>query len=398
MATTAAAKTPRIQLVLNLQAEHAATERVKRVTKGAGGGGARQRAMRPPPQQNASQLGPHPALVLRHQAGHEVVEVNGFTFKRRRAAAEENAVPNVAAAAARDSRHEADQHEVTSQLYRRLTSACRSLGEQAPPAELLLAYASSVCGAEVDRAATNAALAVSLADVFQGFQLALASELRRGSVRVAAHGAAQASGEVSQLDQQHCAVDLDARKAGLRARLASFEREEAEWQALLLKAEELDSQLAAECTSAGGGAAAVPQDCSAPDSLLGLERSQRELHRRLAMQVEGLCKLVGDVEELVDGANRSAQATQVRARLPSRRAHLRWAFRRGGGAQLSARAMAAPLFPFPLLHQAEYHKEKFRVFPHVDSPARLIRELVKPVPRRQQQPHQEDAAEPQTLA
>ena len=38
MATTAAAKTPRIQLVLNLQAEHAATERVKRVTNGAGGG------------------------------------------------------------------------------------------------------------------------------------------------------------------------------------------------------------------------------------------------------------------------------------------------------------------------------------------------------------------------
>ena len=28
--------------------------------------------------------------------------------------------------------------------------------------------------------------------------------------------------------------------------------------------------------------------------------------------------------------------------------------------------------------QAEYHKEKFMIFPHMDSPARLIQEIVRP--------------------
>jgi hypothetical protein len=28
--------------------------------------------------------------------------------------------------------------------------------------------------------------------------------------------------------------------------------------------------------------------------------------------------------------------------------------------------------------QAEYHKEKFMIFPHIDSPARLIHEIVRP--------------------
>lgn len=41
---------------------------------------------------------------------------------------------------------------------------------------------------------------------------------------------------------------------------------------------------------------------------------------------------------------------------------------------LPACASCVPLLP----PQAEYHAEKFRVFPHVDSPARLIRELVRP--------------------
>ena len=30
------------------------------------------------------------------------------------------------------------------------------------------------------------------------------------------------------------------------------------------------------------------------------------------------------------------------------------------------------------MFQAEYHRDKFRNFPHVESPARLIREIVRP--------------------
>ena len=34
--------------------------------------------------------------------------------------------------------------------------------------------------------------------------------------------------------------------------------------------------------------------------------------------------------------------------------------------------------PLPIAVQAAYHHERFRTFPHVDSPARLIKELLKP--------------------
>lgn len=36
--------------------------------------------------------------------------------------------------------------------------------------------------------------------------------------------------------------------------------------------------------------------------------------------------------------------------------------------------------PCPARLQAEYRAEKLSAFPHVDSPARLIRELVRPAP------------------
>ncbi len=55
--------------------------------------------------------------------------------------------------------------------------------------------------------------------------------------------------------------------------------------------------------------------------------------------MEGLVAMVGGVEELVARANRYCSAMQ-----------------------------------------ANYHATKFRSFAHIDSPARLIKELVKPVP------------------
>lgn len=46
--------------------------------------------------------------------------------------------------------------------------------------------------------------------------------------------------------------------------------------------------------------------------------------------------------------------------------------------------------------QAEYHADKFRAFPHVNSPARLIRELVRapgPAPASKAAQQQPDAAD-----
>ena len=48
--------------------------------------------------------------------------------------------------------------------------------------------------------------------------------------------------------------------------------------------------------------------------------------------------------------------------------------------QLNCRYCLLRGWPPPL--QADYHAEKFRAFPHVDSPARLIKEIVKPPPKR----------------
>ena len=235
------------------------------------------------------------------------------------------------------------------------------------------------------RAASNAARATALAEVFGAFQLSLDTALQHGAVQLAAPLASGTPGAVDEVSQgeAHYAVDLEARKAGLRARLANFQREEAEWQELLHKAEQLDAQLAAgaeagDPSSACKGAVDAAAQQQLPEGLDALERTQRDLHRQLALQVDGLCKLVGDVEELMDCANRSAQTTQV------------------GGTTPPAGMLAPQTWSEPLLHptagaQAEYHKEKFRVFPHVDSPARLIRELVKPAPLATRQQNEGDA-------
>lgn len=97
---------------------------------------------------------------------------------------------------------------------------------------------------------------------------------------------------------------------------------------------------------------------------------------------------VSDVEEMVERANRSAQAVQVRlvclpACAPSTQPEQGHAcfpghhLSCGKVRQLTART-SLPSLPPPHRPQAEYQAEKLRVFPHINSPARLIRELVRP--------------------
>jgi hypothetical protein len=119
--------------------------------------------------------------------------------------------------------------------------------------------------------------------------------------------------------------------------LPGWLQEEEEWQALLAKVEQLDQQqltaagaapggghagsiaaaaTAADADSAAAGEGAVEaaeeeQPCGDGGELAALQRVHGDLHRHLAMQVEGVCKLVGDVEEMVERANSSAQAVQV---------------------------------------------------------------------------------------
>jgi hypothetical protein len=74
--------------------------------------------------------------------------------------------------------------------------------------------------------------------------------------------------------------------------------------------EGLDAAAAVAAAGAGAGVQAEAE-LEGGEELAALERLHAGLHCHLSMQVEGVCKLVGDVEEMVGRANRSAQAVQV---------------------------------------------------------------------------------------
>ncbi|KAL4439014.1 hypothetical protein ABPG77_006951 [Micractinium sp. CCAP 211/92] len=357
--------------------------------------------------------------VLQVTAAHEVVEAQhggvALVFARKRKApppeaaapapsththraslfrtpAAQRALTAAATAVATESPY-ADEVEMLQPLGERLLEGLAALPDRAPPQDRLLAFCAGLGAAAVEASATAPACAAALADALAAFQSSLAAALADGSVALAAAPRPPPTpadeGEVEQQAPGY-RVDLEARKAGLRARLANFQKEEAEWHSLLQKVQELDQQQLMPVPeepaagSSGGEAAAggaeapgdgalssaasepgvhgQPADQAARHissgedeedaALAALEAVHAGIHRHLAMQVEGVCKLVGDVEELVERASRAAAAVQ-----------------------------------------AEYHAEKFRAFPHVNSPARLIRELVRApgpapgskAPRQQQQ-------------
>jgi hypothetical protein len=175
----------------------------------------------------------------------------------------------------------------------------------------------------------------ALAEVLDAFKAALQVAEDDGEVQFA-----RPEPDDDVLNDSDLAVDLEVRKAGLRARLANFEREEAEWQALLAKVDDLDvSDPDGDQQQREGGGAAAAEAEEPHGEVTALRKLRKDVHRRLAIQVEGVCMLVGDVAELVDRANRSAKAVH-----------------------------------------ADYHKEKFKTFEHVDSPAVLIGALTRRQP------------------
>ena len=135
-------------------------------------------------------------------------------------------------------------------------------------------------------------------------------------------------------------------------------QEEEEWHALLVQMHELDRQELLAPTP--GAVPTTPPRELEGNELAALAQLRADLHRHLTVQVEGVCKVVGDVEELVERANCDAQAAQVRRRL------------------LGINHSNAYNSTCTDYLQAKYHAEKFCVFRHVDSPARLIKELVRP--------------------
>ena len=224
-------------------------ERIKKVTK------SEQQRVAPPAvcQQRGNRAEPPPVPPPR-AAGYEVVEIDGFTFKRRRTGVPaENEGPNAGqggallktphgqralqglAAAAQSPG--VDVCDLSRELYQRLSAGLAALPEAAPASQHLATFADSVCGAEADRAAGagNPAAAKALAEVFAAFRVSLAAALAEGRVSCAFRAPGAGGGGATpqggggggggeEVDQAGAGyhVDLAVRKAGLRARLANF--------------------------------------------------------------------------------------------------------------------------------------------------------------------------------
>ncbi|CAL8463135.1 g2669 [Coccomyxa elongata] len=172
--------------------------------------------------------------------------------------------------------------------------------------------------------------------------------------------------------QQKLRSELETQNAILSARLQRFQKEEEEWNELLQGSSSVNDNAAADMAPAmdlataaapveppvgaaepaaamdrtvvsneegTGSGAAVPALQNVPvEKAVGiLQQAQADTHRTLTMQVEGLCAMVEGVRELVDTAEHITSAE------------------------------------FDKLY-----KEKFSALPGLNSPARLIREIVRP--------------------
>lgn len=117
--------------------------------------------------------------------------------------------------------------------------------------------------------------------------------------------------------------------------MISFIQEEREWHELLAKVEELDIEDAAVAEDESASVGAVEK--YAAEEIAALRALRQDVHRKVTMQVDGVCMLVGNIEDLIDRAHQTAQEVHM-----------------------------------------EHHKKIFESFPHVDSPKFLIKKILGP--------------------
>eukprot|EP00884_Botryococcus_braunii_P022208 jgi/Botrbrau1/8671/Bobra.0087s0024.1 len=296
----------------------------------------------------------HPQEVIRKVTeDFEEVEVDGFVFKRKRQIAEQQS-----------SRQPADEYQQTeqSQIANVHQSAC--IPER--HAHLIPVDAATL---EIKAEALLKTIEADndIPQVLPGFCERLAeSALQEAAIpegvkqRLAATWPADVAMAVRQAlangtlicdrpdkpDSREHATDIEKenrriRLAYLQTRVQTLEREKEEWQRLAEEHHQMAEELGLTPADA-----ASPQDRMAPDAAeealalsQDLSSARQDAHRQICLQVEGLSALVEGVEELVGRAERQCG-----------------------------------------LLQAHWHRDKFRKFPHVDSPARLIRDIIQPVP------------------
>ena len=81
----------------------------------------------------------------------------------------------------------------------------------------------------------------------------------------------------------------------------------------------------------------APAENYAAEEIAAVRALEQDIHRKITMQVDGVCTLVGNIEDLIDRANQTAQEVHV-----------------------------------------QHHKKRFEKFPHVDSPKFLIKKIMAP--------------------
>ncbi|KFM28382.1 hypothetical protein F751_5295 [Auxenochlorella protothecoides] len=217
--------------------------------------------------------------------GYEVVEVDGFTYKRRRqqspVAGIENTPPNATPVATpgppipgppppAPTPPPACPSLATQLAVRRyLKEHTSQLPEVAEPADRLAAVAASV-GETVLDTCTDEAVTTALTSILQRFLLRIRTEAAAGRLGCQVW---EARDDAAPPDHsaESFAPDLQARKAGLRARLTRY------------------------------------ADVEAVGTLRAL---RAEVHAHMALQVEGLCMLTADVASLVESAGVQARAAQ----------------------------------------------------------------------------------------
>jgi hypothetical protein len=173
-------------------------------------------------------------------AESEIIEMNGFVMKRRKTSvAPQAAIPAGPPANLLRTPYEpqetrgmsagtsqrtpnVEEFELPPELYERLSQALHDLPENAAPVERLLALCGSVCDAKLDilKKAGDTEDAAVLDTVFKSFLESLKQAAESGSIQFAVP---PSSGAV-ELGDEDLKVDLEARKAGLRNRLALLKK------------------------------------------------------------------------------------------------------------------------------------------------------------------------------
>lgn len=179
------------------------------------------RKRKAPPPEAAS-----PAPSARTQRGAAAASTHTRRTSQLRTPAAQRALTAAATAVAAESPY-ADEVEMPQPLGERLLEGLTALPERAPPADRLRAFCASLCAATVEAAAAAPAHAAALADALDDFQRSLAAALEDGGVALAALPRPPSTpADEDEVEQQAPGyrVDLEARKAGLRARLAHFQK------------------------------------------------------------------------------------------------------------------------------------------------------------------------------